>query len=95
MAGRVLVLPEEQDEMTKGGIVLPEEHRKNQPPTRGTIIAIGPPQIEWGVEVPIYFSEGELALYNQYAGTEMEDGDHKFLMLKHSDIVATEAADED
>ena len=86
LGDRVVVKPIEQEEMTAGGIVLPETAKEK--PQRGKIVAAGPGRVEDGKRVELDVKEGDTVLFAKYAGTEIKIEGEKVLILKESDILA-------
>lgn len=93
LGDRVVVEPIEQEEMTAGGIVLPETAKEK--PQRGTIIAAGPgARDEEGDRIALDVKVGDVVLYAKYAGTEFKVDGKKLLILKESDLLAIVEGDE-
>ena len=87
LGNRVVVEPIEQDEVTSGGIVLPETAKEK--PQKGTVLAIGPgDRDEDGKRIPMDVKEGETVLFAKYSGTEIKLDDKKVLILRESDLLA-------
>lgn len=87
LGSRVVVEPVEQEEITAGGIVLPETAKEK--PQKGTILAIGPgDRDEDGDRIAMDVAVGDVVLYAKYAGTEIKVEGKKLLILKESDILA-------
>jgi len=89
MHDRVLVKPLEKEEMTKGGIVLPDTAKEK--PQKGEVMAVGPGRMDDdGDRIPMSVQPGDQVIYAKYAGTEIEiEGEErKWLILKESDILA-------
>lgn len=87
LGSRVVVEPVEQEEITSGGIVLPETAKEK--PQKGTILATGPgDRDEDGKRIPMDVAVGDTVLYAKYAGTEIKVEGKKLLILKESDILA-------
>ena len=87
LGGRVIVEPIEQEEMTAGGIILPETAKEN--PQEGKILAAGPgDRDEDGERIPMEVKVGDKVLYAKYAGTEVKVDGKKLLILKENDILA-------
>jgi chaperonin GroES len=87
LADRLVVEPQEQEEVTASGIVLPETAKEK--PQKGTVIAVGPGR--YGDEderVPMDVKKGDVILFAKYAGTEIKIDDKKYLILKESDVLA-------
>jgi chaperonin GroES len=82
---RVLIMPQEAETTTKGGIVLPDTAKEK--PQRGTVVATGPGKLlEDGKRVALNVKAGDKVLYGKYSGTEIKiDGvEHK--IMKESEI---------
>ena len=87
LGGRVIVEPIEQEEMTAGGIILPETAKEK--PQEGKILAAGPgDRDEDGERIPMEVNVGDKVLYAKYAGTEVKVDGKKLLILKETDILA-------
>lgn len=88
LGDRVIVEPVEKEEMTAGGIILPETAKEK--PQQGTIVAVGPGRRdEDGDRILMDVKVGDRVLFAKYAGTEVKlDGDEKVMVLKESDILA-------
>jgi chaperonin GroES len=87
LADRVLVEPTEQEEMTAGGIYVPETAKEK--PQKGKVVAVGPGRKDDdGKRIAMDVAEGDRVLYARYAGTEVKLEDKKYLILKESDILA-------
>ena len=87
LGDRVVVEPIEQEEITAGGIVLPETAKEK--PQRGTVIAAGPgARDDDGDRIALDVKVGDVVLYAKYAGTEFKGEGKKLLILKESDLLA-------
>jgi chaperonin GroES len=87
LGGRVIVEPIEQEEMTAGGIILPETAKEK--PQEGKILAAGPGERdEDGERIPMEVKVGDRVLYAKYSGTEVKMDGKKLLILRESDILA-------
>ena len=87
LGGRVIVEPIEQEEMTAGGIILPETAKEK--PQEGKILAAGPGERdEDGERIPMEVQIGDRVLYAKYSGTEVKMDGKKLLILRESDILA-------
>jgi chaperonin GroES len=87
LGGRVIVEPIEQEEMTAGGIILPETAKEK--PQEGKILAAGPgDRDEDGERIPMEVQVGDKVLYAKYSGTEVKLDGKKLLILRESDILA-------
>jgi len=87
LGDRVVIKPIEQEEVTAGGIILPETAKEK--PQEGEIISAGPGKVDdSGKRVPMELKVGDRVLYAKYAGTEVKMGEVKLLILKESDVLA-------
>jgi chaperonin GroES len=86
LGGRVIVEPVEQEEMTAGGIILPETAKEK--PQEGKILAAGPGDRDDGKRIPMEVKVGDKVLYAKYSGTEVKVEGKKLLILRESDILA-------
>ena len=84
---RVLVEPSDAEEVTAGGIVLPDSAREK--PQRGRIIAVGPGKLlDDGKRGKLDVKIGDDVFYGKYSGTEVEMSGEKYVILRESDILA-------
>ena len=87
LGGRVIVEPIEQEEMTAGGIILPETAKEK--PQEGKILASGlGERDEDGNRIAMEVKVGDKVLYAKYSGTEVKVDGKKLLILRESDILA-------
>ena len=87
LGDRVVVEPIEQEEVTAGGIVLPETAKEK--PQQGKVLAAGPgARDEGGKHVEMDVKVGDKVLYAKYAGTEFKMDGKKLLILRESDLLA-------
>jgi len=83
----VLVEPIEDEEVTPGGIVLPETAKEK--PQRGKVLAVGPGgRDEDGKLITMEVKVGETVLFAKYSGTEIKVEGKKMLILRQSDLLA-------
>ena len=87
LGDRVLIRPIEQDEVSKGGIILPDTAKEK--PQDGEVIAVGPGKIQDdGTRLAMDVEVGDRVIYAKYGGTEIKLGDEKILIMQQSDIMA-------
>jgi chaperonin GroES len=87
LADRVIVKPMETEEITKGGIIVPDTAKEK--PIEGTIVAVGPGKVtEDGKQVKLEVKEGDKVLYGKYSGTEVTVEGEEYLIMRESDIFA-------
>jgi len=87
LGDRLVVKPIEQDDVTVGGIMLPDTAKEK--PQKGEILAAGPgARNDAGERVELDVKVGDTVLYAKYAGTEIKLDGEKVLVLRESDILA-------
>jgi len=87
LGDRVVVRPSSEEEVTKGGIILPDTAKER--PQRGEVIAVGPGRLdENGKRIVMEVKKGDKVIYAKYAGTEIKENDEELLILRESDILA-------
>lgn len=87
LGDRVVVKPLEEEEVSKGGIILPDTARER--PQRGEIIAVGPGRLdEDGKRIALEVKKGDKVIFAKYAGTEIKEDEEELLILRESDILA-------
>jgi len=87
LADRLVVKPIEREEVTKGGIVLPDTVKEK--PQEGKIIAVGPGRLsEDGKRIAMDVKVGDIVLYAKYGGTEIKIEAEELIILRESDILA-------
>jgi chaperonin GroES len=87
LGDRVLVKPMEKEEVTRGGIVLPDTAKEK--PQEGEVLAVGPgKRDDNGKHVPMDVSVGDVILYAKYGGTEIKYEGQDLMILRESDILA-------
>src|SRR5918998_1086907 len=88
LADRVVVRPQEKEEVTRGGIYLPDTASKEKP-QEGTVMAVGEGRLDDnGRRTPVAVKAGDRVLFAKYAGTEIRLEDEEFLILAEKDILA-------
>ena len=84
---RVVVEPLEAEQMTAGGIVLPDAAQEK--PQRGKVIATGPGKLlDSGNRGELSVKVGDEVIYGKYGGTDIEIGGDDVKILRESDILA-------
>jgi len=87
LGDRLVVEPIEQEEVTAGGIVLPETAKEK--PQQGKVLAAGPgARDEDGERIEMDVKVGDKVLYAKYSGTEFKMNTKKYLILRESDLLA-------
>jgi chaperonin GroES len=81
------VKPSKAEEMTKGGIIVPDTAKEK--PVWGEVIAVGPGRVsDDGKVVPMEVKVGNKVLYGKYSGTEVTIEGEELLLMRESDIFA-------
>lgn len=84
---RVLLKRLAEEEVTKGGIIIPDSAKEK--PIKGTVVAAGPGKSnEEGKVAPLTVKPGDVVLYSKYAGTEIKIDGEEHLVLREDDILA-------
>ena len=87
LGDRLVVEPIEQEEVTAGGIVLPETAKEK--PQKGEVLAAGPgARDEEGKRIQMDVKSGDKVLFAKYSGSEFKIDGEKVLILRESDILA-------
>ena len=87
LSDRVVVMPEEVDDKTASGIILPDTAKEK--PQMGKIVAAGPGKTsDNGNTVEMTLKAGDKVLYGKYSGTEITLNDDEVLIMRESDILA-------
>jgi len=87
LGDRVVIKPTPKEEVSKGGIVLPDTAKEK--PQEGKIVAIGPGKLsEDGKRIAMEVKVGDKVIYSKYAGTEFKLDDEELIILRESDILA-------
>jgi chaperonin GroES len=83
---RVAVEAIEKEEKTAGGIIIPDAAKEK--PVQGKIVAVGKgSKNDKGEVTPLDVKVGDIVLYGKWAGTEVEIGGKKLMIMKESDIM--------
>jgi len=87
LADRLVVKPIEKEEVTKGGIFLPDTAKEK--PQEGEVVAVGPGRLsEDGKRIAMDVKKGDRVIYAKYGGTEIKIDDEELIILRESDILA-------
>jgi chaperonin GroES len=82
LADRVIIEPAAAEEITAGGIIIPDTAKEK--PQKGKIVAIGTGK----KDEPLTVKVGDNVLYGKYAGTEITIDGNDYLIMRESDVVA-------
>ena len=84
---RIVVKPMEAEEMTAGGIVLPDTAKEK--PQRGTVVAVGPGKLlDSGNRGELAVAVGDEVIYGKYSGSDIEVAGDEYKILRESDVLA-------
>jgi len=84
---KVLIKRLEAEEMTKGGIVLPDTAKEK--PQRGTVVALGDGKLlDDGTRAKFQIAKGDTVIFSSYAGSTIKLGGEEYLLMDESDVLA-------
>jgi chaperonin GroES len=87
LGDRVVIKPSKREEVTKGGILLPDTAKEK--PQEGEVIAVGPGKVtDEGTRIAMDVKVGDIVVYAKYAGTEYKVDDEELIIVRESDILA-------
>jgi chaperonin GroES len=86
LAGYALIEPQEAEETTASGIVLPDTAKEK--PAQGKVISIGSPAMIEGKEVKAEFKVGDKVLYKKWGGDEIKLEGKEYKLVKFDDVMA-------
>jgi len=87
LGDRVVIKAVPKEEVSKGGIVLPDTAK--QKPQEGEIIAVGPGRLnDKGERIAMEVKVGDRVIYSKYAGTELKLDEQELIIMRESDILA-------
>ncbi|HOQ67810.1 MAG TPA: co-chaperone GroES [Candidatus Atribacteria bacterium] len=86
LGDRLLVKRAEEEEVKKGGIIIPDTAK--EAPQQGKVIAVGTGRMgEDGKRIPLEVKEGDKVLFGKYAGTEVTIEDEEYLIMREDDVL--------
>ncbi|QYR52821.1 co-chaperone GroES [Lysobacter soyae] len=84
---RVVVKPVEAEELSAGGILIPDNAKEK--PTKGEVVAVGPGKaLDNGNTRPMTVKVGDKVIYGQYAGSAYKHEGTEYKVVKEDDILA-------
>ena len=87
LADRLVVKPIQKEEMTKGGILLPDTAKEK--PQEGEVVAVGPGRMtDDGQRIAMDIKVGDRVIYAKYGGSEIKVDGIEMMILRESDILA-------
>lgn len=87
LGDRILVKPLAQEDVTKGGVILPDTAKEK--PQKGKVIAAGKGKLaDDGSRIEMEVKPGDLVIYGKYSGTEVKYEGNEYLFIRESDVLA-------
>lgn len=87
LGDRVIVKPKAPEEVTKGGIILPDTAQEK--PMEGEIVAVGKGKVaDDGKLIQMELKAGDKVLYGKYSGSEIKIDEQEYLIMRESDVYA-------
>src|SRR6266850_6463081 len=92
LGDRVLVQPIEEQEMKRGGIIIPDTAKEK--PQEGEVMAVGPGRLtEDGKRIAMEVKKGDRVLIGKYSGTDVKISGTEYIILREDDVLGVLAAD--
>ena len=83
---RVLVKRLDEEDKTKGGIIIPDSAKEK--PIMGKIVSVGKGKVrDDGTVAPLDVKKGDKILFSKYGGTDVTVGEEEYLILREDDIL--------
>ena len=86
LADRVVIKLVEEEETTKGGLILTSSAKEK--PQYAFVVAVGPGGVVDGKDVTMQVEVGQKVVYSKYAGTEIKIDGEEYKIVRQSDILA-------
>ncbi len=87
LGDRVVIRPSKREEVSKGGIVIPDTAKEK--PQEGEVVAVGPGKMtDEGKRIAMDVKVGDIVVYARYAGTELKIDEEELVVVRESDILA-------
>lgn len=91
LGDRIVVKPAKEEEVTKGGIVLPDTAKKR--PREGQVLAVGSGRLlDTGQRAALEVAVGDTVIYSEYGGTEVTVDGEDLIILDEGSVLAIKAA---
>lgn len=88
LGDKIIVKPLEKEEMTKGGIIIPDTADKERP-EQGEVISVGPGRVlDNGQTAAMNVKAGDKVVFKKYAPDEVKVDGTEYLVVSESDIIA-------
>ena len=83
---RLLVQRVEEEEKTKGGIIIPDTAKEK--PAEGKVVAVGKGKVdESGKRIALEIKKGDRILFGKYSGTEVKIDGEEYLIMREDDVL--------
>jgi chaperonin GroES len=83
---RILVKRVEEQEVKKGGIIIPDTAKEK--PQEGKVVAVGTGKVnDEGKKIPLDVKAGDRILFGKYSGSEVKVEDEEYLILREEDVL--------
>jgi len=83
---RILVQRVEEEQTTKGGIIIPDTAKEK--PIEGKIVAVGGGRVgDDGKKIPLEVKKGDRVLFSKYGGTEVKIDGEEYLIMREDDVL--------
>lgn len=87
LGDRIVVKALEQEETTRGGVILPDSAKEK--PNRGNVLAVGNGRVgDDGKRIALEVKAGDTVLYGKYSGTEIKIDGEEYVILQERDVLA-------
>jgi chaperonin GroES len=83
---RILVKRVEEEQTTKGGIIIPDTAKEK--PAEGSVVAVGNGKVgDDGKRIPLEIKEGDRILFGKYSGSEVKIEGEEYLIMREDDVL--------
>ena len=81
LAGKILVKPQDAEEKTVGGIIIPDSAKEK--PQQGTVVLVGADK----KDEPMQLNVGDVVVYGKYSGTELNIDGEDYMLMSQTDVL--------
>jgi chaperonin GroES len=85
LGDRLLVKRIEEEEVQKGGIIIPDTAKEK--PQQGEVVSVGKGRMEDGKRIPLEVEKGHKILFGKYSGTEVTLNGEEYLIMREEDVL--------
>ena len=86
LSNRVVVKQKEAEEKTQGGIFMPTQ--SDEKVVNAEVVAVGVGKMVKGKLEPVSLEKGQVVVFNQFSGTEVEYNGEKYMIVREDDVLA-------